>query len=67
MNLLPIPILDGSLILLALVEAATKKPVNPKLQKKIQLAGLVVIVLIFAVGLFGDIRYFINKAFEAKK
>ncbi len=67
MNLLPIPILDGSLILLALVEAATKKPVNPRLQKKIQMAGLAVIVLIFAVGLFGDIRYFINKAFEAKK
>jgi len=61
MNLLPIPILDGGLILFALVEAATKKRIPPRIQYKIQVAGFVVIMALFALGLGGDIKYFIEK------
>ncbi len=61
MNLLPIPILDGGLILFALVEAATKKRIPPRIQYKIQVAGFAVIMALFALGLGGDIKYFIEK------
>ena len=66
MNLLPIPILDGGLILFALVQAVTKKQIPPRIQYKIQVAGFAVIMLLFMVGLGGDIKYFINKAAGAK-
>ena len=61
MNLLPIPILDGGLILFAFIQAVTKKQIPPRVQYKIQVAGVAVIMLLFMVGLGGDIKYFINK------
>ena len=61
MNLLPIPVLDGSLILLALIEFVTHKKINPKIQYYIQFVGLAVIILLFFIGLKGDITYFINR------
>ena len=62
MNLLPIPILDGGLILFALIEAAVKKRVPPKIQYKFQILGFAIIMALFALGVGGDIKYFINKA-----
>lgn len=62
MNLLPIPILDGGLILFALIEAAVKKRVPPKIQYKFQIVGFAIIMALFALGVGGDIKYFINKA-----
>ena len=62
MNLLPIPILDGGLILFALIEAATKKRIPPKVQYKIQVAGFALIMALFALGIGGDIKYFVAKA-----
>ena len=66
MNLLPIPILDGGLILFALIEAVSKKRIPPKIQYKIQVAGFAVIMAIFALGVGGDIKYFMNKAGKAR-
>lgn len=61
MNLLPIPVLDGGLILFSLISLIIKKELSPKVQIKIQYIGLILIVLIFLLGATGDVRYFIEK------
>lgn len=55
MNLLPIPILDGGLILAALIEAVVGKGIKPSILLKAQFVGLTVIILLFALGLFNDV------------
>ena len=61
MNLLPIPVADGGLILFALIATITKKEIHPKVQVKIQYVGFILILALFAIGVISDIRYFINK------
>lgn len=61
MNLLPIPILDGGLILIAIIEFVFHKKINPKIQYYIQFIGLAFIALLFIIGSQGDIKYFLNK------
>ena len=61
MNLLPIPILDVGLILIAIIEFVFHKKINPKIQYYIQFIGLAFIALLFIIGLQGDIKYFLNK------
>ena len=60
MNLLPIPILDGGLILFALIEAITKKQISPRIQYYIQFVGIAFILILFTFAMFGDISYIIN-------
>ncbi len=60
MNLLPIPVLDGGIILVALVEFFSKKQLKPSVLYKIQIVGAVFIAFIFIFALFGDIRYLIK-------
>ena len=61
MNLLPIPVLDGGLILFALIAILVRKEVPPKIQYKIQIIGIIFIVFVFLIGTTGDVKYFINK------
>lgn len=61
MNLLPIPILDGGLILIAIIETVFRRKIKPKIQYYIQFIGLGFIAIIFVIGLTGDISYFIGK------
>ncbi len=61
MNLLPIPILDGGIVLFALLQFITKKQVSPKTQYSIQKIGIVFIAALFLIGLSGDVKYFISK------
>ena len=61
MNLLPIPILDGGLILIALIESLTRKKVSPKLMYYSQFVGLAFIAVLFIIGIKGDILFFLNK------
>lgn len=60
MNLLPIPILDGGLILFALIEAITKKQISPRIQYYVQFVGIAFILVLFVFAMFGDISYIIN-------
>ena len=60
MNLLPIPVLDGGLILIALIETISRKKVTPKVQYRIQFIGFAFIGILFIIGLIGDINYFIS-------
>lgn len=60
MNLLPIPVLDGSTVFFALLEAVRGKNVKPATLYRAQFVGLAFIALIFAFGMFGDISRIIQ-------
>ncbi len=58
MNLLPIPILDGGLVLFAFIETVFKKQVPPKVQYYVQYIGIAFIAAMLLIGIGGDIKYF---------
>ena len=55
MNLLPIPGLDGGKILFLLIEAVIRRPVPPKFEGAVQLAGLALIFGLFIFVTYNDI------------
>ena len=57
MNLLPLPVLDGGMILLFTVEIIRRKPLPPKFVNAFQAAGVIIIAGLMFFALFGDIRY----------
>ena len=57
MNLLPLPVLDGGLIILSAVELIRRKPIHPKAIKVFQTAGVVIIFGLMLFAVFGDILY----------
>jgi len=61
MNMLPLPILDGGMIILFLVEMIRKKPAHPKAISIFQTCGTVIIFTLMVFALFGDILYFIHR------
>ncbi|MCR5495099.1 MAG: site-2 protease family protein [Treponema sp.] len=60
MNLLPIPVLDGGMILISFIELISCKKIKPKTLSRIQYIGIAFIFIMFFIGLSGDINYFIN-------
>lgn len=60
MNLLPIPVLDGGLIVLSLTEAVCRRPLHPKIFYYTQFAGFAFIGIVFIFALAGDILFFIK-------
>jgi len=61
MNLLPLPIIDGGMILLFLVEWIRKKPAHPKAIAVFQTCGMVIIFGLLVLAVFGDIMFFIRQ------
>ncbi len=59
-NLLPVPALDGGRILFALVEIVRGKPVPPKKEAYVHLAGMVLLLIIVVVVFFNDIHNIFN-------
>ena len=57
MNLLPLPVLDGGMILLFIAEMIRKKPLPPRFVNAFQTVGIVLIAGLMFFALFGDIRY----------
>jgi regulator of sigma E protease len=57
MNLLPLPILDGGLILIFLVEGLRKRPFHPRFISVFQTVGVVLIAGLMLFAVFGDILY----------
>ena len=57
MNLLPLPILDGGMIILFLVEAIRRKPLHPRIVSIFQTVGVVLIAGLMFFAIFGDILY----------
>jgi len=60
-NLLPIPMLDGGHLLVFALEAARRRPLSTRMRERVQLAGLIVIVLITVLAVRNDImRYLLR-------
>lgn len=58
MNLLPVPVLDGFLVLTSLFEAVTGVRLPPSIRKAAQIAGLILITGLFLLAMTGDFHYF---------
>jgi regulator of sigma E protease len=54
-NLLPIPILDGGHIFIALIEGIIRRPLSKKVVMNANMVGLSIIVLIFLLATYNDI------------
>jgi regulator of sigma E protease len=55
LNLLPIPILDGGLILFLLIEAVLRRPISLKKRELAQQIGLALIILLMIFAFYNDI------------
>ena len=55
MNLLPIPALDGGRLVLLIIEWIRRKPMNPKYEGYINMAGFMILMLLMVVILGNDI------------
>ncbi len=60
MNLLPIPVLDGGLILFSLIEAVFRIQIPPKIRYVVQYIGLMFIAFLFVIAVVGDFNYFLR-------
>ncbi|WP_294431504.1 site-2 protease family protein [uncultured Treponema sp.] len=58
MNLLPVPILDGFLVLISLIEAIFGVRVSPKVRNIVQYIGIAFIAFLFLLAMTGDFHYF---------
>ena len=56
LNLLPIPILDGGQIVLAVAEAVKGSPFSPRTREQIARVGVFAILLLFLVVMFNDVK-----------
>ncbi|MFL5618323.1 MAG: RIP metalloprotease RseP [Gemmatimonadaceae bacterium] len=63
LNLLPIPILDGGQILLNIAEAAKGQPFSMRTREYILRVGLVVILMIFVLSTFNDLKALLSRLF----
>ena len=63
LNLLPIPILDGGQILINLAEAAKGGPFSIRTREYILRVGLVVILMIFVLSTFNDLKALLGRLF----
>jgi regulator of sigma E protease len=62
MNFLPLPIFDGGLVVLLLIEKIKGSPVNEKVQEVLVYIGLVFILGLVVVVCYNDIlRFFFHK------
>lgn len=55
MNLLPIPMVDGSYIVIFLIEAVRKKPLSNKVMERIQYFGMALLIMLGVFIIFNDI------------
>ncbi|MDR1205634.1 MAG: RIP metalloprotease RseP [Peptococcaceae bacterium] len=59
-NLLPIPALDGGRLLFILIEKIIRRPINPKKEGMIHLAGLVALLMLMVVVTYFDVLRLFN-------
>jgi regulator of sigma E protease len=57
MNLLPVPVLDGGIVLFSLAEMVLRKPLKPKFLYYTQFVGIAFIAALAALAVFSDARY----------
>ena len=65
MNLLPIPALDGGrivcLLITVVVEAVTKKKINPKYEGYLHGAGMILLLALMAIIMFKDVIFLFKR------
>ncbi len=61
MNLLPIPILDGGMILFAVLEGILRKPVSESIQMKLQYVGFLLIMSLMFFSFYNDADKLIDR------
>jgi len=54
-NLLPIPILDGGVIVLLFIESAMQRDVDTEVKERIYQAAFVLLIMLFALVMFNDV------------
>jgi regulator of sigma E protease len=57
MNLLPLPVLDGGMILLFIIELIKRRPLHPRYISAFQTVGVVLIFGLMLFAVFGDILF----------
>ncbi|MBR2255968.1 MAG: RIP metalloprotease RseP [Blautia sp.] len=55
MNLLPIPALDGGRLVLLIVEAIRRKPLNQEIEGRIHFAGFILLMILMVFVMFNDV------------
>ena len=55
MNLLPLPILDGGRVLLVLVAAVIRRPINQKVEIALMMASIGLLLLLMIVASYNDV------------
>jgi regulator of sigma E protease len=55
LNLLPLPVLDGGRLLYYLFEGATGRPVSALWQTRLQIGGVLAILLLMSLALSNDV------------
>ncbi len=61
LNLLPVPVLDGGMILFFLIEIVIRKPISIKKREVAQKIGFFVLILLMAVVFYNDLLRIITK------
>ncbi|MDR1898472.1 MAG: RIP metalloprotease RseP [Treponema sp.] len=61
MNLLPLPVLDGGMALLFIVESIKRKPLHPRAISAFQTVGVALIFGLMIFAVFGDILYLVRR------
>ena len=56
MNLLPLPALDGGRLVFLILEAIRGKRINPEIEGRIHLAGIMLLLLLMAFVMFNDVH-----------
>lgn len=58
MNLLPIPVLDGCIVLFAFIEGVFRIRIHPKIRYYSQFVGIAILAFLFLVSLYSDFSFF---------
>ena len=61
LNLLPVPVLDGGMILFLLIEIAIRKPISIRKREMAQKIGFFLLVLLMAIVFYNDLLRIITK------
>lgn len=59
-NLFPFPALDGGRLLFLLIEAVTRRRVNPEIEKLVHTVGMAILIALFVLITFSDVSKFIR-------
>jgi len=61
MNLLPIPALDGGMILMFVIEGLRRRPLRTKTVYRFQFIGMAFILALFVLATVSDLIFFAGK------